>query len=554
MAPYSYRVLNAESEEIRLVRLQPGNGDDEICLDIFHVLLKQPTRQSYQVRNSVMELQKTLPSGRVVKETLDGRYIFAYRDTNVRPSSWDHPDPGFDRARYELKEENYLPGPLYEPKYEALSYTWASELGSVKANVSSGSMSARQLFDEIELGGNLASALKHLRFKDKSRVLWIDAICINQKDDTERSIQVKRMGSIYSFAQNVIVWLGPEGQDSTHALSTLQSLAKQVELTIDNALYATPGASEPTWYHPFCPLPDDRFDARTWSSIKSLFNRAWFSRVWVTQEVALANRFTVVHCGGYSMPWLHVRKAIGILLAKQSTPKDIKSILDPHFPGIPAPKTRSLLHLLAFVRRRNCQIPHDRIYGILSLASPKFSSLIEPKYTEPAARVFTDASIAHLQLTSRLELLQCCSISNPYPGVPSWVPNWESGPRTVLFGWRTGHFRQASGQSEAHYSLLSDNTLQVTGVRCACVESVGGAAEGGPDQVFDTIRTWEPEGLRERNYQLGGSMLDAFLEAIFQGCFRDRFPRAVSWPILSELREHYLALLSGTDQRNSAEG
>ena len=57
------------------------------------------------------------------------------------------------------------------PKYEALSYTWASELPSVKANVSNGALSGRSVFDEIELGGNLASALKHLRYMDKSRVL-----------------------------------------------------------------------------------------------------------------------------------------------------------------------------------------------------------------------------------------------------------------------------------------------------------------------------------------------------------------------------------------------
>ncbi|RSL80279.1 hypothetical protein CEP52_017411 [Fusarium oligoseptatum] len=96
---------------------------------------------------------------------------------------------------------------------------------------------------------------------------------------------------------------------------------------------------------------------------------------------------------------------------------------------------------------------------------------------------------------------------------------------------------------------MSGNTLRVTGVRCARVASVGSAAEGDVDQIFDIIRTWEPEGLPEDNYPPGGLMLDAFLEAVFQGCLRDRFPRTVSWPTLSELREHYLALLSGTDRR-----
>ena len=549
MTPYSYQALNAESEEIRLVRLQPGKADDQICLDIFHVSLNQPTWQSNQARDTLSDLQGTLPQGYVIKETLDGRYLFGHGGTEVTPSSWDHPVQGFDRARYELREDDYLPGPYYEPKYEALSYTWASGLPSTKADVSSGGISDCGFAVEIELGGNLASALKHLRYEDESRVLWIDAICINQEDSAERNLQVTRMANIYSLARRVIVWLGPEGEDSTHALSTLQSLASQVEFAVDNSLCAAPGASESDWYYPFHPLPSDIFRDTTWSSIKSLFSRAWFSRVWVTQEVALANRFTVLHCGDYSMLWLNLRKAIGILRAKLSTPEDIKSILDPHVPGIPPPTMRSLPKLLGFVRRRKCKLPHDKVYGILSLASPNLCRSIKPKYEEPAAQAFTNIFITQLELTKRLELFQYCSISKQYPGASSWVPNWESGPRTVLFGLRTGHFRQASGQSAAHYSRVSNSSLQVDGVRCASVESVGGVAEGDVDQIFDIIRTWEPAGLREDNYQPGGSMLDAFLEAVFQGCLRDRFPRTVSWPALSELREHYLALLSGTGRR-----
>jgi len=548
MAAYSYKALNTESKEIRLVRLHPGKGNDQICLDIFHRSLKQPTRR-VKTRDTLTKLQKTLPQDRVVKETLDGRYIFDYKGTDITQSSWDHPVEGVDRASYELQEDDYLPGPGYTPEYDALSYTWASELPSAKANVSGSAISGSDFVAEIELGGNLASALNHLRYEDKSRVLWIDAICINQKDAAERNIQVKRMGSIYSFAQRVVVWLGPEGEDSTHALSKLQSIAMQVELTIDNSLHATPGASKPDWYHPFSPSHRDEFDDRTWPSLKSLFNRAWFSRVWVTQEVALANRFAVLHCGAYYLPWLDFRKAIGILRANMYTPEDVKSILDPHVPGIPPSTMRPLSRLLKFVRRRNCQIPHDKVYGILSLASPELSSSIEPKYEEPAARVFIDVSLAQLNLTKRLELLQYCSIAEQYPDTPSWVPNWESGPRTLLFGLRTGHFRQASGQSSAQYSLLSDDTLQVAGISCARVESVGADADGDFDQVFDVIRSWEPEGLGEDNYKPGGLMLDAFLEAVFQGCLKDRFLRAVSWPELSELRQHYIALLSGIDRR-----
>lgn len=540
MAPYSYRILNTELEEIRLVRLKPGEGNDPICLDIFHSALKAPTRRLDPTRDTLIEIQKTLPQNFYVKETLDSRYIFGLKTKEITPSTWVHPTESFDHNRYELRKDDYLPGPGYEPAYEALSYTWASELPSATCSISDSSLNI-----EMELQGNLASALKHLRYKDKDRVLWIDAICINQKDKTERDLQVKRMGSIYSYAQTVVVWLGPEREGSTHALSTLQSLANEVEMTIDNSLLASPETTQPDWYHPFYPLPPTIFNDTTWSSLTSLFNRAWFSRVWVIQEVALANKFAVLYCGNFSLPWLDVRKAIGILHAKQSTPQDVRAVLDPHVPGIPPTAMRSLPRLLKTSRQRYCRFPHDKVYGILSIVSPDLSRLIEPKYEEPATRTFTNMSVAHLKLTARLELLQFCSITERYSGAPSWVPSWFSGPRTLLFGFRTGHFRQASGQSAAQYSKASDDTLQVAGVRCAQVESVGDGANGNIEEVFNTIRNWEPEGLRLDNYGPGGPMLDAFLEAVFQGCFKNRFPHAVSWPTMSELRDHYLGLLPG---------
>ena len=61
----------------------------------------------------------------------------------------------------------------------------------------------------IGITHNLAIALRHLRHAKKPRILWIDALCINQDDLPERSAEVLEMGSIYSNARQVIVWLGP---------------------------------------------------------------------------------------------------------------------------------------------------------------------------------------------------------------------------------------------------------------------------------------------------------------------------------------------------------
>jgi hypothetical protein len=87
--------------------------------------------------------------------------------------------------------------------YEALSYVWGSRTGTEEI-----SCNGRLLF----VTPNCESALRHLRFKDQSRVLWVDSICIDQTDTavavTERNAQVAAMGEIYAKAKVTLCWLG----------------------------------------------------------------------------------------------------------------------------------------------------------------------------------------------------------------------------------------------------------------------------------------------------------------------------------------------------------
>ncbi|KAH7306119.1 heterokaryon incompatibility [Rhexocercosporidium sp. MPI-PUGE-AT-0058] len=69
---------------------------------------------------------------------------------------------------------------------------------------------------------SLHSALQRLQTPDGSRLMWIDAICINQDDSEERSIQVTLMREIYLRAQAVIVWLGPRRTHTMAAWATMQ--------------------------------------------------------------------------------------------------------------------------------------------------------------------------------------------------------------------------------------------------------------------------------------------------------------------------------------------
>jgi len=59
-------------------------------------------------------------------------------------------------------------------------------------------------------------------------VLWVDSLCIKQKDLVERGLRVRRMGLIYSRAAEVVVWLGEEADDSAMAMSEAGGSSRKV--------------------------------------------------------------------------------------------------------------------------------------------------------------------------------------------------------------------------------------------------------------------------------------------------------------------------------------
>lgn len=163
-----------------------------------------------------------------------------------------------DEARLEIRYLVLLPGsreapvkallataPLAEDNhasFEALSYTWGSpidpmtiaiqtaELASTESPVSYvenniAAISSKP-FGTVSITQNLGHALPYFRYRDRPRVMWIDAICINQQDIGERSRQVQRMADVYTMASRVVVWLG-EG-DLRHAMDVLDLISSKV--------------------------------------------------------------------------------------------------------------------------------------------------------------------------------------------------------------------------------------------------------------------------------------------------------------------------------------
>lgn len=152
-APYPSLPLDPQSQEIRLFRLHGGQD---------------------RLRGSLVV-----------------RSMERYQD---RQHGQDPTDNGIMDTQRESRNETS------QSDFEALSYTWGESLHNEYVEV--------QDQIQIPITDNLARALRRLRYPSEPRHLWIDAICIDQKNLGERSRQVAYMGEIYKRASRVIIWLG----------------------------------------------------------------------------------------------------------------------------------------------------------------------------------------------------------------------------------------------------------------------------------------------------------------------------------------------------------
>lgn len=154
--------------------------------------------------------------------------------------------------------------------YTALSYTWG-ELGLSQGVLCDGR--------ELKITSNLYAALQRLRLSDRRRLVWADAICINQSDADERGKQVRLMRYIYSGAHETVVFLGEAGEEATLAIELGQKILdltgrspSRAKISIDN--------------YESCHLPPSQ--SREWISLGMLYSVPWFRRVWIIQEFALS--------------------------------------------------------------------------------------------------------------------------------------------------------------------------------------------------------------------------------------------------------------------------
>jgi len=208
---------------------------------------------------------------------------------------------------------------LYDNRlqYKALSYEWGRGpamfpiiLRDYTVDVRSDITNARdrlrflvirRLGTKAYIMGNLADALRHLRQASHDTTLWVDNLCINQRDDDEKEKQVARMAEIYDRAQHVNVWLGNATEGSDRGMDFADQILRFDELETPPASAGNQAASR-------------------WFDLMDVMSSRWFSRRWVIQEIALAKSASV-HCGSKKVAWDEFAEAVELFARQREVVK-----------------------------------------------------------------------------------------------------------------------------------------------------------------------------------------------------------------------------------------
>jgi len=481
--PYKWQPI--QEGNTRLVTLLPARHDDPIKIKIESVRLEPPVTPEPSRRLPLSELEQTLPEGWIAAETHQYQYRVLFEDLDEE-THWEHPNPGVDPTLWAPFPE--MPPANYEPTFEALSYVCGPTTPqdpSVEIIVAEDKEHSPE--SKIRVGCNLAVALQHLRYEDKPRRLWIDAISIDQQNAPERANQVRHISQVYRWAWRVIIWLGPATKSSRCAISTLAHIGNQLEISSDHIRYRSPQATERDWFRSTC-TPD--FPKPTWSAIEELFQREWWERLWVWQESQLANSRATVICGFDQMEWQCLRKAIICLRTKDELPisnPGLRKRLE-LVEMMTIERSRcSLALVLNSSRIRKCLDPRDKIYGILSIAGDVLSRSIKPDYSEgkTAADVYREVFKTYTLQTNQLELLASCEHSSGDQSsfLPSWVPDINVARRTESLL----PFQLVSGVSGAD-AIFGEGTLQASGLTADSIAQLYEPIPLDSEEVFQALR------------------------------------------------------------------
>ncbi|KAH9903602.1 heterokaryon incompatibility protein-domain-containing protein [Xylariomycetidae sp. FL2044] len=363
--------------------------------------------------------------------------------------------------------------------YSAVSYTWGDQTPCERLLITESADSGGESF--ISITPHVRDMLEHLRNKYESTNLWIDAICLDQKDDEEKVQQIPLIGEIFSHASRVHIWFGSEQQDAAARVFAFIRLVTLSPEPRDLSSFATT-------------VFGDSVTAQ--SHIKDFFRHPWFSRRWILQEAAFAVD-ALVHTGEFTIPFQLLSRACLHMAATPWAPPayalDVVSTIDGDL-------EKDLFDLLWKLDESICRDRRDRILALYSFipVDQRFSFAPGSDYIQ----VYKKHAIALVNLHRGYQvfyrhLVHFGAVAGHRSddcSIPSWIPDWSNTKRNFfrpycesflepdfwrVWGemnwdkwqeWRSTHQRELSGSLE--YSSLREASLWHGFLQCSPILDV----------------------------------------------------------------------------------
>lgn len=396
-------------------------------------------------------------------------------------------------------------------QYEALSYVWGSPESPSHVIVGEGGRI-------IPITRNLEVAMRHLRYPGRPRVVWIDALCIDQTSLSDKSRQVGYMNHIYWSAPRVVVWLGPEADDSTRAMDILESIGKKIHVDWARLVYSCVTEEDDEVWGRKGTLP---LDERDWAAVWSLIKRPWFERVWVRQEVVKTGDGAAVYCGRSCTSLELLRRGLFRVMHGNNSTEAVVATT------VLRPRTYRLWDLRFNLRGAKCTDPKDYVYGTLGLLNETRDLAITPDYSKSLAEIYQEVVLAHIDFYGSLALLDACGNDpaeyehSSSPGnikLPSWVPDWTSGTDAPFY---LTHFRRFVHLA-ARAEYLGDGILCVAGLMKGIIQDFIELDTTTQLGFSASLRGIVPKNAAVSQYPGGGSLWDAYRIALCGNYFRGR--------------------------------
>lgn len=326
-----------------------------------------------------------------------------------------------------------------EQKYECLSYTWGRNIK--RCSIYMGG-------DELSIGENLYLALSRIRLPTRRRWLWVDAICINQEDEVEKTAQVKMMFKIFGGARNTISWVGEDSpmQDGKLFIEFLKWIGRTYETRRRKPPLGSDELIER--FNARTHFPDVTLNPLTKEAVLAFLSRPYFRRRWIVPETKAGRG--KLRCGESTIRWTsadHGHMAgVKTLFSRDAglsygmfswyeSDGHAYTLIKISWCGFSNKLHRPLEYLETFAEF-GCKDPRDHVAALQPLWSSKYTGGTEIVVDYSQSIEWNYVLFASSQV--ELDLLWSAAqrtwdTTGNASGLPSWAPDWRIARR---ISWR----------------------------------------------------------------------------------------------------------------------